>query len=153
MISATSHSLSWSQVSRFGHSCYPRCYPNCQRPRSTAQFTVAPPQHRLYFLPEPQGHGSFRPTSKIHRVSRLSHFSTCVGRHSSSASNRSAGDSRASTNARLFLRLRRRRQQSVEAQIHRDGAVVIGPIVGQGDERKSARAFAATEQLDLVCEL
>ena len=26
-----------------------------------AQFTVAPPQHRLYFLPEPQGHGSFRP--------------------------------------------------------------------------------------------
>ena len=24
------------------------------------QFTVAPPQHRLYFLPEPQGHGSFR---------------------------------------------------------------------------------------------
>ena len=27
-----------------------------------AQFTVAPPQHRLYFLPEPQGHESFRPT-------------------------------------------------------------------------------------------
>jgi hypothetical protein len=25
------------------------------------QFTVAPPQHRLYFLPEPQGHGSFGP--------------------------------------------------------------------------------------------
>src|ERR1022692_3880080 len=25
------------------------------------QFTVAPPQHRLYFFPEPQGHGSFRP--------------------------------------------------------------------------------------------
>ena len=61
--------------------------------------------------------------------------------------------SRASTNARLFLRLRRRRQQSVEAQIHRDGAIVIGPIVGQGDERKSTQAFAATEQLDLVCEL
>src|ERR1700674_1667945 len=66
---------------------------------------------------------------------------------------RSASDSRASTNARLFLRLRRRRQQSVEAQIHRVGAVVIGPIVGQGDERKSTRAFATTEQLDLVCEL
>ena len=26
------------------------------------QFTVAPPQHFLYFFPEPQGHGSFRPT-------------------------------------------------------------------------------------------
>ena len=26
-----------------------------------SQFTVAPPQHRLYFFPEPQGHGSFRP--------------------------------------------------------------------------------------------
>jgi hypothetical protein len=26
------------------------------------QFTVAPPQHLLYFLPEPQGQGSFRPT-------------------------------------------------------------------------------------------
>jgi hypothetical protein len=26
------------------------------------QFTLAPPQHFLYFLPEPQGHGSFRPT-------------------------------------------------------------------------------------------
>jgi hypothetical protein len=26
------------------------------------QFTVAPPQHFLYFFPEPHGHGSFRPT-------------------------------------------------------------------------------------------
>jgi hypothetical protein len=26
------------------------------------QFTVAPPQHFLYFFPEPQGHGAFRPT-------------------------------------------------------------------------------------------
>jgi hypothetical protein len=25
-----------------------------------AQFTVAPPQHRLYFFPEPHAHGSFR---------------------------------------------------------------------------------------------
>ncbi len=29
---------------------------------STPQFTVVPPQHFLYFLPEPQGHVSFRPT-------------------------------------------------------------------------------------------
>jgi hypothetical protein len=27
-----------------------------------AQFTVAAPQHFLYFFPKPQGHGSFRPT-------------------------------------------------------------------------------------------
>src|ERR1035437_8504439 len=27
-----------------------------------AQFTVAPPQHFLYFFPEPHGHGAFRPT-------------------------------------------------------------------------------------------
>ena len=26
------------------------------------QFTVALPQHFLYFFPDPQGHGSFRPT-------------------------------------------------------------------------------------------
>ena len=62
MISATSHTLSWSQVSRFGHSCYPRCYPDCQRPRSTAQFTAAPPQHFLYFFPKSQGHVSSRST-------------------------------------------------------------------------------------------
>lgn len=30
--------------------------------RAEVQFTVAPPQHFLYFFPEPQGHGSFRPT-------------------------------------------------------------------------------------------
>jgi hypothetical protein len=30
--------------------------------RNTSQFTAAPPQHRLYFFPEPHGHGSFRPT-------------------------------------------------------------------------------------------
>ncbi len=32
-----------------------------KQPRST-QFTIAPPQHFLYFFPEPHGHGSFRPT-------------------------------------------------------------------------------------------
>src|ERR1022692_55277 len=111
--------------------------------------------HRLAaFVSESILRGIHTPEPKhAHLVCRLSHFSTCSGRHSSSASNRSAGDSRASTSARLFLRLRRRRQQSVEPQIDRDGAVVIGPIAGQGDERKSAQAFAATEQLDLVCEL
>jgi hypothetical protein len=33
-----------------------------QRQPQGVQFTVAPPQHFLYFFPEPQGHGSFRPT-------------------------------------------------------------------------------------------
>jgi len=44
----------------------------CERIRGSAeakfagtQSTVAPPQHRLYFLPEPQGHGSFRPTLEV----------------------------------------------------------------------------------------
>jgi len=32
-----------------------------RQPQGT-QFTAAPPQHRLYFFPEPHGHGSFRPT-------------------------------------------------------------------------------------------
>src|ERR1039458_8851972 len=32
-----------------------------------AQFTAAPPQHRLYFFPEPQGQGSFPPTSALPR--------------------------------------------------------------------------------------
>src|ERR1017187_10785787 len=30
--------------------------------RNTSQFTVAAPQHFLYFFPEPHGHGSFRLT-------------------------------------------------------------------------------------------
>src|ERR1039458_8711678 len=34
------------------------------------QFTVALPQHFLYFFPDPQGHGSFRPTlGALHRGS------------------------------------------------------------------------------------
>ena len=35
--------------------------------RAAAQFTVAPPQHFLYFFPEPHGHGSFRPTLDVVR--------------------------------------------------------------------------------------
>ena len=59
--------------------------------RAEGQFTLAPPQHFLYFFPEPHGHGSFRhdfgSIAPIHRVSRSSHFSARVGRHSSSARN------------------------------------------------------------------
>jgi hypothetical protein len=36
------------------------------------QSTVATPQHRLYFLPEPHGHGSFLPTLEaLRRASGL----------------------------------------------------------------------------------
>ena len=35
--------------------------------RAPAQFTVAPPQHFLYFFPEPHGHDSFRPTLEMVR--------------------------------------------------------------------------------------
>jgi hypothetical protein len=32
------------------------------------QFTVATPQHFLYFFPEPHRHGSFRPTNSLQRT-------------------------------------------------------------------------------------
>jgi hypothetical protein len=35
------------------------------------QFTVAPPQHFLYFFPEPHGHGSFRPIFGVLRRGSL----------------------------------------------------------------------------------
>jgi hypothetical protein len=52
--------------------------------RGNNQFTVAPPQHFLYFFPDPHGNAAFRPTLgalPIHPVSRLSHFSMRGGRH------------------------------------------------------------------------
>ena len=59
---------------------------------AAVQFTPAPPQRPLYFLPELQGHTSLRPlTLWIHRVTRLIHFSTRTERHSSSVRNNSAG--------------------------------------------------------------
>jgi hypothetical protein len=39
---------------------------------SSAQPTLAPPQHRLYCLPEPQAHGSFRPILEVVRQNRNS---------------------------------------------------------------------------------
>jgi hypothetical protein len=51
---------------------------------------------RLSFLPEPT-----RKHALAHLVSRSIHFSTCAGRHSSSACNKSAGDSRANTSSRF----------------------------------------------------
>ena len=37
-------------------------------PAAGAQFTVAPPQHFLYFFPDPHGHDSFRPTLESVRL-------------------------------------------------------------------------------------
>ena len=37
------------------------------RKKRAIQFTVIPPQHLLYFFPDPQGHGSFRPTLGVVR--------------------------------------------------------------------------------------
>jgi hypothetical protein len=41
-----------------------------QQPQG-AQFTVASPQHRLNFFPDPHGHGSFRPTLEALRRGSL----------------------------------------------------------------------------------
>lgn len=42
-------------------------------PVASFQFTIAPPQHLLYFFPDPHGHGSFRPTLGVPspRLSRV----------------------------------------------------------------------------------
>jgi hypothetical protein len=38
---------------------------------SVSPSTIAPPQHFLYFLPEPHGHGSFHPTLEGSRLGTL----------------------------------------------------------------------------------
>jgi hypothetical protein len=47
LISATSQRCFWSQVSRFGHSCYPSCYPDMRRIRHTGVHN----QRRFESLP------------------------------------------------------------------------------------------------------
>ncbi|SPF48932.1 hypothetical protein SBA1_90068 [Candidatus Sulfotelmatobacter kueseliae] len=54
---------------------------------------------------------------------------------------------------RLLLGLRRGRKQAAEAQIHGRRAVVVGPVVGEGDQGEGARAFVAAEQFHFVGEL
>src|SRR5579862_5591066 len=53
----------------------------------------------------------------------------------------------------LLFRLRCGRQQAVQAQVHCSGAVVVGPVVRQRDEREGARSLAAAEQFDLISQL
>jgi len=50
----------------------------------------------------------------------------------------------------LLFFLCRWRQQSVQAQIHGSRAVVVGPVIGQGDEGESSRSLAATKEFDRV---
>ncbi|MGB9105198.1 MAG: hypothetical protein WCC59_10590, partial [Terriglobales bacterium] len=40
---------------------------SAKNPAAGIQLTAAPPQHRLYFFPEPQGQGSFRPILDVLR--------------------------------------------------------------------------------------
>jgi hypothetical protein len=47
------------------------------------QFTFAPPQHFLYFFPEPQGHGSLRPTLGAVEIVILHSYRRCASHHRS----------------------------------------------------------------------
>lgn len=49
-----------------------------------------------------------------------------------------------------LLFLCRWRQQSVQAQVHGSRAVVVGPVIGQGDEGESSRSLAATKEFHRV---
>jgi hypothetical protein len=52
-----------------------------------------------------------------------------------------------------LLFLCRWRQQSVQAQVHGSRAVVVGPVIGQGDEGESSQSLAATEEFHRVPSL
>jgi len=50
----------------------------------------------------------------------------------------------------LSLLLRGWRLQAVEAEVHGGGAVMVGPVVGEGDQSESPRCFAAAPQSSIV---
>jgi hypothetical protein len=52
----------------------------------------------------------------------------------------------------LRLLLRGWRQQAVEAEVHGGGAVMIGPVVGEGDQCESPRRFAAAPDLNRIAQ-
>jgi len=52
----------------------------------------------------------------------------------------------------LRLLLRGWRQQAVEAEVHGGGAVMVGPVVGEGDQRESPRRFAAAPELNRIAQ-
>src|SRR3989449_3052202 len=52
----------------------------------------------------------------------------------------------------LRLLLRGWRQQAVEAEVHGGGAVMVGPVVGEGDQCESPRCFAAAPDLNRIAQ-
>src|SRR6266851_3380100 len=53
----------------------------------------------------------------------------------------------------LRLLLRGWRQQAVEAEVHGGGAVMVGPVVGEGDQCESPWCFAAAPELNRIAQL
>ena len=51
----------------------------------------------------------------------------------------------------LRLLLRGWRQQAVEAEV-RGGAVMVGPVVGEGDQCESPRCFAVSPDLNRIAQ-
>jgi hypothetical protein len=54
--------------------------------------------------------------------------------------------------ANLRLLLRGWRQQAVEAEVHGGGAVMVGPVVGEGDQCERTRCFAAAPDLNRIAQ-
>ena len=52
----------------------------------------------------------------------------------------------------LRLLLRGWRQQAVEAEVHGGGAVMVGSVVGEDDQRESPRCFAAAPDLNRIAQ-
>src|SRR5216683_655576 len=52
----------------------------------------------------------------------------------------------------LRLLLRGWRQQAVKAEVHGGGAVMVGPVVGEGDQCESPRCFAAAPDLNRIAQ-
>ncbi len=52
----------------------------------------------------------------------------------------------------LRLLLRGWRQQAVEAEVRGGGAVMVGPVVGEGDQCESPGCFAAAPDLNRIAQ-
>jgi hypothetical protein len=50
----------------------------------------------------------------------------------------------------LSLLLRGWWLQAVEAEVHGGGAVMVGPVIGEGDQSESPRCFAAAPELNRI---
>jgi hypothetical protein len=53
----------------------------------------------------------------------------------------------------LRLLVRGWRQQAAEAEVHGGGAVMVGPVVGEGDQCESPWCFAAAPELNRIAQL